>query len=137
MTTALDSNILSALWSSEPAAPHILRELNRLRALGGIVVCAPVYVELTAHPKASQKFIDQFFRDTEIAIDFELDESVWRRAADGFASYAQRRRQSGGSAPKRMLVDFLIAAHALLRTEQLMTLDPSRYKRDFPTLRLV
>jgi predicted nucleic acid-binding protein len=50
---------------------------------------------------------------------------------------AQRRPASGGGSPKRLLIDFVVAAHALLRADQLMTLDPSRYKLDFPKLHLV
>jgi predicted nucleic acid-binding protein len=35
------------------------------------------------------------------------------------------------------LVDFIIASHALLRADQLMTLDEKRYRSDFPKLRVV
>src|SRR5947209_10274535 len=123
MKTALDSNILSVLWSNEPSAPRISEELRKARALGAIVICAPVYVELAAHPTASRKFVDKFLAETGIAIEFLLDEAVWKRAAEAFAAYAQRRRSSGGTSPKRLLPDFLIAAHASLRTDRLFTLD--------------
>jgi len=36
-----------------------------------------------------------------------------------------------------LLVDFIIAAHALLHADRLMTLDPVRYELDFPKLHLV
>ena len=136
MKTALDSNILSALWSDEPSALRIETELQQARALGAVLVCAPVYVELLAHPRASKSFVNQFLGATGITVDFVLDEPIWHKAADRFAAYAPRRRSSGGSSPKRMLADFLIAAHALLRADRLLTLDPSRYKQDFPELRL-
>jgi predicted nucleic acid-binding protein len=67
---------------------------------------------------------------------FELDEPVWRQAAKAFAVYAERRRHSGGGGAKRLLVDFIIAAHAMLRADRLMTLDAGRYERDFPRLRM-
>lgn len=137
MKTALDSNILSALWSNEPSALQLETELQKARAHGAIVVCAPVYVELLAHPRASQAFVDQFLAETGITVEFGLDEQVWRKAADRFVAYAKRRRRSGGTTPKRFLADFIIAAHALLRADRLLTLDPSRYQRDFPELRLV
>jgi len=70
-------------------------------------------------------------------VEFLLEEPVWRKAAEGFTAYARRRRLSGGSSPKRLLPDFLIAAHALLRADRLFTLDASRYQQDFPELRLV
>jgi predicted nucleic acid-binding protein len=137
MRTALDSNILSSLWSNEPSAERVEAELRSARLQGGIVVCAPVYVELVAHPLVSPGFVDKFLAETTIAIEFDLDESIWRKAAEGFAAYVQRRRRSGGTSPKRVLPDFIIAAHAQLRADRLMTLDPARYKLDFPKLHLV
>jgi predicted nucleic acid-binding protein len=100
------------------------------------VICAPVYAELMAHPLVSDGFVDKFLAETGIAVEFLLDEQIWGRAAEGFAAYAQRRRRSGGASPKRLLPDFVIAAHALLRADRLLTLDPSRYQQDFPQLRI-
>jgi predicted nucleic acid-binding protein len=136
MRTALDSNIISAIWSAEPSTPRIQAVLKNARSQGSIVICAPVYVELVAHPLAAREFVDQFLADTGITIEFMLDEFVWRKAAVGFAAYAQRQR-SGSTSPKRLLPDFVIAAHALLRADRLFTLDPTRYQLDFPELRLV
>jgi predicted nucleic acid-binding protein len=135
--TALDTNVLSALWSNEPLASRIANQMADAHAQGGLVVCAPVYVELLAHPSASPRFVDEFLTDTGIAIDFDLGEDVWRQAGKGFAAYAQRRRRSGGESPKRLLADFVVAAHALLQADRLMTLDASRYARDFPRLPVV
>lgn len=136
MKTALDSNILSAFWSNEASAGRIEQELKDSRAQGSLVVSAPVYVELSAHPLVSPGFVDKFLAETGIVVEFALDETVWRRAAEGFAEYARRRRRSGGTSAKRMLPDFLIAAHALICADRLLTLDPSRYQQDFPQLRL-
>ena len=136
MKTALDSNILSALWSSEPSAAHLKIQLQHARAQGAVVICAPVYAELLAHPRVTRAFVDQFLADTGITIEFILEEIVWRKAAEAFCAYAHRRRDSGGSSPKRFLADFLIAAHALLQADRLLTLDASRYQMDFPELRL-
>jgi len=33
-----------------------------------------------------------------------------------------------------LLADFIVGAHALTRSDRLLTLDPSRYSRDFPEL---
>ncbi len=137
MKTALDSNILSALWSNESSGGRLIADLASARAAGAIVICGPVYVELSAHPTAPKGFLDNFLAETGITVEFLLEEKVWRRSADAFSVYAQRRRRSGGSSPKRMLADFLIAAHAVLCADRLFTLDPARYKRDFPELRLL
>jgi predicted nucleic acid-binding protein len=134
--TAIDTNLLSALWSGEPLASRIATQLAEAHAQGGLVICAPVYAELLAHPAASKHFVDDFLADTKIVVDFELDEAIWRKTADGFATYAVRRRRSQGGSAKRLLVDFIIAAHAMLRADRLMTLDATRYRQDFPTLRM-
>ena len=137
MRTALDTNVLSALWSAEPSARNIESVLFKARSEGGLVICAPVYCELLAFPSATRRFVKEFLSETGILVDFLLDEQVWQRAATGFVAYAERRRRSGGGSPKRMLVDFVVAAHALLSADQLMTLDGSRYRQDFPKLQII
>jgi hypothetical protein len=137
MRTALDTNILSALWSNEPTARDISASLDEARAQGGLVICAPVFAESIAHPSMTQDVVERFLRETGIAVDFDLGEAVWRQAATSFAAYADRRRRSGGDSPKRLLGDFVIGAHALLRADRLMTLEGRRYSRDFPSLRIV
>ena len=101
------------------------------------MIAAAVYAELLAHPGATGQFVDEFLISTRIALDFDLGESVWRDAAGRFAVYAERRRRSEGGSPKRLLVDFLIGAHAALKADRLLTLDASRYSEDFPNLRLM
>ena len=137
MRTAVDSNVLSAVWSGEPPAADIARGLAEAKSLGGLVVCAPVYVELLAYPKSTESFLNRFLGDTGISVEFELSESVWREAGRRFARYAARRRRSTREGPKRLLVDFLIGAHALAQADRLMTLDAGRYARDFPDLKLL
>jgi len=99
------------------------------------VICGAVYCELLAHPKATASFTDEFLSRTNIVVDFDLDEAVWREAGRTFAEYAGRSRKSSGQGARRLLVDFLIGAHAQLRSDQLMTLDAGRYRQAFPSLR--
>jgi predicted nucleic acid-binding protein len=135
--TALDTNIPSAVWSGEPVAPEVVAQLARARSAGGLTICGPVYAELLAYPEASQDFVDDFLGQTQVMIEFDLGEAVWRDAGLRFAIYARRRRLSNGGEPKRLLVDFLVGSHALLRADRLLTLDRSRYLRDFPELLLL
>ncbi len=137
MKTALDSNILSSLWSAEPSASQVRQQLVNARAQGSIVVCAAVYVELGAHPLTSPALVDKLLQEAGVEVDFRFDEEVWRKAAERFATYAKRRRESGGTSPKRLLADFLIAAHALVRADRFFTLEASRYRQDFPELKLL
>jgi predicted nucleic acid-binding protein len=97
----------------------------------------PVYAELLAHPKATERFVDEFLTTTGVVMDCLLDEKIWREAGRRFAAYVGRRRRLGGGSPKRLLVDFLIGAHASLCADRLMTLDRDRYAQDFPRLRLI
>jgi predicted nucleic acid-binding protein len=137
MRTALDTNILSLLWSGEPSAASIAAKLSEARAQGALVVSAPVFVELAAMPTINVQRVEKLLGEMYIAVDFDLGEDVWRLAATSFATYAIRRRRSGGGSPKRLLADFTIAAHALLKADRLMTRDTDRYAQDFPNLRLI
>ena len=137
MRTAIDTNVISIIWSGDPPAAEAASSLGRAANEGALVISAPVYVELMAHPKATQHFVDQFLEATRVEVDFSLDEPVWRETAQRFAAYARRRRKSAGGEAKRLLVDFLIGAHALLHADRLLTLDPHRYAQDFPKLKLI
>jgi hypothetical protein len=99
------------------------------------VICAPVFVELSGIPGLNVRTVRRALAETAIAIDFDLEENVWMLAAETFATYAVRRRGEGS--PKRLLPDFVIAAHALVQADRLMTRDANRYSQDFPKLRLI
>jgi predicted nucleic acid-binding protein len=137
MRTALDTNILSPIWSAAPSAAMMAAQLSKVRAEGALVISAPVFVELSAVPGLNVQTVRKALAETSIAIDFDLDEDVWLLAATSFAAYAIRRRRSGGGSPKRLLPDFIIASHALLQADRLMTRDANRYSQDFPNLRLI
>jgi len=137
MRTAIDTNIISALWSKELLAAEVAKRLGDAKLEGGLVIAAPVYAELLAYPNASVSFVNDFLADTDVAIDFEFQPAAWLEAGRRFANYAKRRRQSAGERPRRLLADFMIGSHALIQTDRLMTLDPTRYRQDFPELRLI
>jgi len=44
---------------------------------------------------------------------------------------------TAGGQPRRILADFVVGAHALLRTDRLFTFDRDRYMTDFPELPLM
>ena len=137
MRTAVDTNVFSALWSSDPTASTVSSLLGHSYNAGSVVICGAVYAELLAHSKATRNFVDHFLADTGVQIDFDLGETVWRDVARSFADYVERRRRSDGTVVKRLLVDFMVGAHALHRADRLITLDSSRYKLDFPNLVLL
>jgi len=137
MKTAVDANIISALWTGEPSSRHGQEALEEAQRHGTLIVSAPVFCELHACPGVTGEMVVRFLRDTGIVTDFQIGEHVWQEAAIRFARYAIRRRKSGGASPKRMLVDFVVGSHALLLTDCLLTLDKECYARDFPELKLM
>ncbi|MBW4043542.1 MAG: type II toxin-antitoxin system VapC family toxin [Acidobacteria bacterium] len=145
MKTAIDTNILSALWSREPFAREIAERLWQAKMLGGLVICPVVLAEALAHPRVTEEAVERFLKESEITVEYELSTRTWHEAGRRFAQYAGRRRRSGSKAgaglgseePKRLLADFLIGAHGLLQADRLMTLDARRYQQDFPELSLL
>ncbi|HUK29472.1 MAG TPA: PIN domain-containing protein [Candidatus Acidoferrum sp.] len=135
MTTSIDTNVLVAVWNSDDALnARALSALNAARDLGSLMIAAPVFAELLAAPGQEERFLDPFFADTGITIDWQLDESVWRTAGLAFQSYALRRKKHSDAAPRRILADFLIGAHALKNGYRLLTLDDRLYRAAFPGL---
>jgi predicted nucleic acid-binding protein len=137
VTTAVDTNVIVALWDRDPATSTAARSaLDAALARGSLVVCAPVFAELMAAPGRTEGFLDSFFGATGIQLEWTLKEAVWRSAGRAFQRYANRRRQQG-AAPRRILADFLIGAHALEEGHRLLTLDDHLYRAAFPALTLV
>jgi predicted nucleic acid-binding protein len=135
MTTAIDTNVIIALWDgdasfSSAAQTALEVAFNR----GGLVIAAPVFAELLAAPGRTETFVDAFLEDTGISVDWNLDEMVWRAAGEAFQRYAERRRKQRDSGTRRILADFLIGAHAEARGYRLLTLDERIYRPAFPKL---
>jgi len=138
MTTALDSNILVAFWDTDDTLNSLAASaLSTALALGNLVVSAPVYAELLAFPGRTEAFLDSFLADTAIAVDWTVDEQVWRLAGAAFQSHAARQRKQRELGPRRILTDFLIGAHALRHGYRLLTLDDRHYRAAFPRLQVI
>jgi len=135
MTTAIDTNVIIALWDRDPilsSAAQTALEAGFHR--GRLVISAPAFAELLAAPGRTEPFVDAFLEDTVIAIEWDLDERVWRTAGRAFQRYAQRRRKQRDSGTRRILADFMIGAHAETRGYRLLTLDERVYQAAFPKL---
>ena len=137
MRTAVDTNVLSAIWGRESNARELAQRLAEARRAGSVAICGVVFAEALACPHASESFVREFLATAGVSVDFDLEERVWVEAGTRYAAYAARRRVSGGGEPKRLLADFIVGAHALVEADQLISLDRGRYERDFPELKLV
>jgi predicted nucleic acid-binding protein len=58
-------------------------------------------------------------------------------AAKAYAQYLDRRKAEGRPGPKSPLPDFLIGAHAQVENMALVTRDPDRVKKYFPSVTLI
>lgn len=138
MTTAIDSNILIALWNEHDALNTRARSaLDAALSRGSLVIAAPVFAELLAAPSRNESFLDSFCRDTGISVDWNLNEPIWRIAGAAFQHYVARRSKHRDSGPRRILADFLIGAHVLHNGFRLLTLDDRLYRAAFPRLVIV
>lgn len=137
MRTAIDTNVLSALWGGETSAGRVSVALDAAANVGSLVICAVVFVEARGYRGATQEFIGTFLDSARIDTDWTIDRPVWQLAAERFEGYGERRRRQGAGEPRHVPADFVIAAHAILYADRLITLDQRRYRADFPELNLV
>ncbi|PZA06038.1 MULTISPECIES: type II toxin-antitoxin system VapC family toxin [unclassified Meiothermus] len=131
---SLDTNVIfSAL---NPADLHHTRARRLLREHGAaeVLVLSPVvYAELMASSDAAG--IRLFLQKAQITTLWEMPQAVWEAAGRAFGQYARLRR--GGVLPRRILADFLIAAHAEHHGLEVMSFDDAIYAEVFPELRLI
>lgn len=138
MTTSVDTNVIVALWDRDPALSTAAQKaLDDALMRGPLVLGAPVFAELMAAPGRSERFLNQFCKDTGLMVEFDLDEEIWRAAGRAFQAYAGRRRKQRDPGPRRILADFLIGAHAQQRGYHLLTLDGQLYRASFPGLTVI
>jgi predicted nucleic acid-binding protein len=138
MTTAIDTNVIIALWDASDSLHRAARAaLDKAFNEGTLVISGAVYAELVAGPGRTEAFVDRFCEETGIAVEWEFEEKMWRTAGTAFQGYAARRRKQNGAEARRILADFVIGAHALVNGYKLLTLDAGIYQASFPRLGIV
>jgi predicted nucleic acid-binding protein len=135
MTTLVDTNILIALWDTDPQLNSAAQKaLDSSQAHGALVITGTVYAELLALPGRTEAMLDEFLAVTGIRVDWQSSEEIWRAAGSAFQGYALRRSAKKTELPRRILADFLIGAHASVCRYRLLTLDQRLYRAAFPDL---
>ncbi|KQR25701.1 type II toxin-antitoxin system VapC family toxin [Deinococcus sp. Leaf326] len=137
MITCVDTNVISALLRDEPGAVLLGGQLIQAAAQGSLCVHASVYAELLAAPDMRAEHLEAFLKSVPIEVDWNTSVSMWTAASSAYRAYSRRRRESGGGLPRRLLIDFLIGAHAQQLGAVLFTLDPQHYRQGFPKLLLL
>src|ERR1051326_3768031 len=90
MTTAVDTNVVIALWDKDPTLSLAAQNaLDRAFHRGTLVAAAPVFAELIAAPGRTEGFVGSFFEETGISVDWQLTEPTWRLAGRAFQAYAE------------------------------------------------
>jgi predicted nucleic acid-binding protein len=122
---SLDSNIiLVAINTDDGLREKTLSALQNYQARG-YCICPPVYAELRADPEWST-LVQPFLEDTGVQLDWEMPQVIWEKAGIYARLCADKRRN--GILPRRILADFLIAAHAEHRKFDVMSFDETVYK---------
>lgn len=137
MRSAVDTNIISSLWAGQPASHTAQGLLLWARRAGGLVICSPVYGELLAREGITAEFVDEFLTSTGIDVEFEMRKEIWQLAGLRFSQYARRRKIATGDGPRRLIADYAIGAHAILRADRLLTFNQRDFRKDFPELTIV
>ena len=138
MTISIDANVISAVWNPEDVMNVVATEaLGKLLGTDRLLISGVVYAELMAGPLRDEATLDHFLADTGIEVDWVLEEAIWREAGRAYTGFALRRKSSGSEPPRRILADFLIGAHALVRGYSLISIDYRHFAAAFPTLNVI
>jgi predicted nucleic acid-binding protein len=131
MITAVDTNILLDVFlPDDKFAPESAKLLKSAYDQGAIIICSIVYAELVP------QFADMYsLNNTLEALNITcspLDSEIAYIAGERWALY----RKSGGKR-MRIITDFLIGVHAMVKAERFMTRDRGFYQTYFPDLDIV
>lgn len=138
MTTAIDTNVLVALWDTDAQLNTAAQKaLDAAQERGSLVIFGAVYAELLALPGRTERMLDGFLEVTGIRVDWESREGIWRAAGRAFQNYVGRRNKNKDHLPRRILADFYIGAHASVNRYRLLTLDQRLYRAAFLELEII
>ena len=131
MISCIDTNIILDVASDDPQFADTSEQLLISASdCGTLAICEVVYAELVPQFESKEQ-LDSLVDTLGVRlIDGGVD--VAYLAGQRWSAY----RTAGGNR-ERLLPDFLIGAHALLRGECLLTRDRGFYKSYFPELKLM
>lgn len=130
MITAVDTNILLDVFLPDEKFVSGSSELLKLAYdEGALIICDIVYAELV--PQFDRRsMLDSTLATINVSLS-SLDSEAAFLAGERWKIY----RKSGGKR-ERIITDFLIGAHAMIKAERFLTRDRGFYKSCFPDLKI-
>lgn len=130
MTVAVDSSVLIAIFKAEAGGAAWLDLLMNLRLESHLVACDVVWSELAPLFQSAAALHAQM---SSVGVRFSpLVEETCFVAGNLFAAY-----QKLGGQRKRIIADFIVAAHALHQANGLATADADFVQATFPRLKII
>lgn len=131
MATLVDTNVLVDVAVRDPDWLHWSRSaLARAEKAGPLVINPVIFAEFSVRYDS----LDEV--DALLPVDqFAREGLPWSAAFAAGVAFRKYRRAGGGR--DRVLPDFLIGAHAVIRDHTILTRDPKGYRSYFPGVRLI
>ena len=130
---SLDTNLIqSALL---PSDTNHVRALTALNTHSRQAFCISPVVRTELRASGSWAGISAWLTAQKVNVVWAMPDRVWDAAGAAFGQYALQRRK--GHVPRRIVADFLIAAHAEHHGLEVLTFDDTVFKAVFPQVVLL
>jgi predicted nucleic acid-binding protein len=130
---SMDTNFVQSALDRKDSNHLRAQQALKNHANDAFCICPIVRAEL--HASTSWISIEQWLIAQEVSVLWDIPNSVWDAAGVAFGKYAVSRR--GGQVQRRIVADFLIAAHAEHHELEMLTFDDTVFKNVFPKVTLL